>query len=71
MEGGGVILRKGADGQLTEEILASEKDLIQLSELEMILENEFPRVLSVDSFGRKTDRAVDLKRMDGELQADI
>ena len=71
MEGGGVIVRKGRNEILTEEVLVSEGDLAQLEKLEGELQKKFPGVLSVDSFGRKTDRAVDFKFVDEKSRADI
>ena len=71
MEGGGVVVRKGEGGVLTEEILVSEADMIRLKELEEALEKKFPGVLTVDSFGRKTDRAIDLKFVNKTLMSEI
>ena len=71
MEGGGVIVRKGNKETLTEEILVSSRDLIHLENLEVALKKKFPRALAPDSFGRKTDRSVDLGPFDEKLKSDI
>ena len=71
MEGGGVVIHKGKNGILVEEILASEVNLLELQETKTALEKKFPGTLSVDSFGRKTDCAVDLKLVDKKGKEDI
>ena len=60
VEGGGAIVsRRGKF--ITEECLISESDVLKLSDFTKDFEVEFPNIsLSVDSFGRKTDRAIEL-----------
>ena len=53
MEGGGVIVRKGKEGILVEEILVPESALIQLKDLEIAMEKKFPGVLSLDLLGER------------------
>ena len=68
MEGGGVILEK--NGRLFEEtLIVSEHDLQNLAQITEELLNVFPQCpLSSDSFGRKTDRAIEFELMhDNEI----
>ncbi|MDO9183212.1 MAG: HAD hydrolase family protein, partial [Bacteriovorax sp.] len=60
VEGGGTIVsRRGKF--ITEECLVSESDVLKLSDFTKDFAEEFPNIkLSVDSFGRKTDRAIEL-----------
>ena len=60
VEGGGAIVsRRGKF--ITEECLVSEDDVQRLSDFTVQFKKEFPKInLSVDSFGRKTDRAIEL-----------
>lgn len=65
MEGGGVILTKSSDGLFLEECLVSESDLSVLEEATSDLVDAIgPKFLSSDSFGRKTDRALEIYHMD-------
>lgn len=66
MEGGGVILtRKGQDIQ--EHLLISQAEVLELADITEELRATFPRcVLSADSFGRKTDRAIEFEQMHDE-----
>ena len=68
MENGGVIVRKDGEGILTEEVLVPAAELHRLENLVTVVEKKFPGILTIDSFGRKTDRAVDLKLMDQALK---
>lgn len=64
MEGGGVILSKNKEGVIMEEFLASEDELRQLEETTQSLIKEVPEtIMSVDSFGRKSDRAIEFTQM--------
>lgn len=64
MEGGGVILSKTVDGYITEECLVSDSDLEKLQRTTIALQEEVPQtIMSVDSFGRKTDRAIEFPQM--------
>jgi len=68
VEGGGAIVsRKGKF--ITEECLISESDVKRLADFSLDFKLKFPHIpLSVDSFGRKTDRAVELHDLtDGTL----
>src|SRR5690554_3623658 len=67
MEGGGVILTKGKDGVISEECMVSNDDLRRLERVTAELQDEVKEtVLSVDSFGRKTDRAIEFSQMSHE-----
>ena len=71
MEGGGVILTKNEDGVIREEVLVSAATVADLETLTQKLLKEIPKtILSADSFGRKTDRAIEFKQMsDKDVQA--
>lgn len=60
VEGGGAILKR--EGKIiTEELLVSQAEVEKLNVVSSLLPKEFPGLkLSVDSFGRKTDRAIEL-----------
>jgi hypothetical protein len=69
MEGGGVIVFKDEQGKLCEKDLISQEEIIHLDELTKKLCKEVPGVvMSLDSFGRRTDRAVEFMEMQ---EADI
>lgn len=64
MEGGGVILYKDQDGHLQEQDLVSASQIKLLNEMTETLVKEIPSVvLSKDSFGRRTDRAIEFSQM--------
>jgi HAD superfamily hydrolase (TIGR01484 family) len=68
VEGGGAIVtRKGKF--ITESRLVSDEDVQRLADFTHDFKKEFPNIsLSVDSFGRKTDRAIELHDLqDGVL----
>lgn len=68
VEGGGTIVsRKGKF--ITEDCLVSPENVQRLADFVVDFKKEFPNIhLSVDSFGRKTDRAVELHDLqDGVL----
>ncbi|MEX0798229.1 MAG: HAD-IIB family hydrolase [Bacteriovoracaceae bacterium] len=68
MEGGGVILSKNVEGIISEEFLVSGSDLEKLERTTIGLQDEVPETaLSVDSFGRKTDRAIEFSQMRPEF----
>lgn len=68
MEGGGVILSKNENGSICEEVLLYDESVKELEDLTQRLIDEVPGViLSFDSFGRKTDRAVEYHLMSEEL----
>lgn len=67
MEGGGVILTKDVNGVINEDFLVSESELKKLETTTRDLVESVPEtVLSVDSFGRKTDRAIEFGQMSQE-----
>lgn len=68
VEGGGsIVSRRGKF--ILEENLVSDADIKRLGDFTLELKKEFPNInLSVDSFGRKTDRAIELHDLqDGVL----
>lgn len=68
VEGGGAIVSRSGKF-ITEECLVSESDVLKLADFTNDFAIEFPNIkLSVDSFGRKTDRAIELHDLtDGVL----
>jgi HAD superfamily hydrolase (TIGR01484 family) len=68
VEGGGaVVTRRGKF--IVEETLVSQEDVARLASFSLEFKKAFPNInLSVDSFGRKTDRAIELHDLqDGVL----
>ena len=59
-EGGGVLAWKDENGRILERVLVREEDLLELEEASKKLVKTFSLSLSIDSFGRKTDRAIEL-----------
>ena len=60
VEGGGAIVSRSGKF-ITEECLVAQSDVAKLADFANDLSVEFPHLkLSVDSFGRKTDRAIEL-----------
>ncbi len=68
VEGGGAIVTR-TDKFIVEECMISEAEVKRLSQFCVDFNREFPNIkLSVDSFGRKTDRAIELHDLqDGVL----
>lgn len=67
MEGGGVIVSKNIDGQMVEEILVYDEEVEELEELTQSLVKDIPEcIMSLDSYGRKTDRAIEFAFMQTE-----
>lgn len=67
MEGGGVIVTKNKDGQMVEEILIYDEEVDELEQLTQSLVKDVPEcIMSLDSFGRKTDRAIEFPFMDSK-----
>jgi HAD superfamily hydrolase (TIGR01484 family) len=65
MEGGGVIAYLDERGEIAQKPLISQQEIDHLAHFTKLLENHFPNVpLSVDSFGRLTDRAIEFHLMD-------
>lgn len=61
VEGGGTMVSRGADHRITEDCLISNTDVERLAHFCLDLKKQFPHLsLSADSFGRKTDRAIEL-----------
>ena len=60
MEGGGVIVTRNIDGQMIEEALVYDEDLHELEAFTKRMVQDIPEcIMSLDSYGRKTDRAVE------------
>jgi len=67
MEGGGVIISKSRDGKIIEENLVSDKEISELEEITKKLVETIPScIMSADSFGRRTDRAIEFSQMSSE-----
>jgi HAD superfamily hydrolase (TIGR01484 family) len=67
MEGGGVMIYLDEQGELCQEPLVDQKEIDRLEKFTTNFEHHFPRVpMSVDSFGRLTDRAIEFHLMDAE-----
>ena len=67
MEGGGVILKRDKIGYIEEYPLVEAGELQHLEDVTEELERVFPKCpLSVDSFGRLTDRAIEFELMQDE-----
>lgn len=67
MEGGGVVVYLDEKGELVQEPLIDQKEIDRLAAFTTNLAHHFPRVpLSMDSFGRLTDRAIEFHLMDQE-----
>ena len=68
VEGGGTIVSRTGKF-ITEDCLVSEENVARLADFTKIFAKNFPNIkLSVDSFGRKTDRAIELHDLqDGVL----
>ncbi len=65
MEGGGVILRVDERGEIIEEPLVSGHEIERLRKFTTQIKHHYPHVpLSVDSFGRLTDRAIEFHLME-------
>ncbi|MBT4790012.1 MAG: HAD family phosphatase [Halobacteriovoraceae bacterium] len=65
MEGGGVIVGKNKEGHLYEENLISDQEIKKLDDLTNELVKLYPKcILSADSFGRRTDRAIEFSQME-------
>jgi len=64
MEGGGIILSRDGRGHILEHLMISDDEVSKLTSTTLALQSHLPEVvLSVDSFGRKTDRAIEFKDM--------
>ena len=67
MEGGGVILKRDKSGFIEEYPLVEAGELQHLEDTTEELQRVFPNIpLSVDSYGRKTDRAIEFELMQDE-----
>ncbi len=65
MEGGGVIVYRDEKGELAEEPLVSREELHELEKFTREMKHHYPYVpLSVDSFGRLSDRAIEFHLME-------
>lgn len=64
MEGGGVIVYKDDDGNIAEKDLITDSEINTLEDFTIKLQEEVPSVIiSKDSFGRRTDRAIEFSQM--------
>ena len=67
MEGGGVMLTRNKHNDIDEHLLISQAEVQELADITEEIRVRFPRaVLSADSFGRKTDRALEFEQMQDE-----
>ncbi|MBD66348.1 MAG: hypothetical protein CME62_14150 [Halobacteriovoraceae bacterium] len=72
MEGGGVLTYKNDKGEICEENLVDLDTIARLDKITKILNEEIPGVvMSADSFGRRTDRAIEYFSLDKKLQHKI
>lgn len=72
MEGGGVILTKDERGEIIEDLTIDPFEVQRLFDFTDKLKDHFPHIpLSVDSFGRKTDRAIEFHLMNEEDLEDV
>jgi HAD superfamily hydrolase (TIGR01484 family) len=67
MEGGGVVVSRTVEGEIKEDFLVDGKTLGDLTHATREIQKHHPEViLSVDSFGRRSDRAVEFSQMSAE-----
>lgn len=67
MEGGGVLVYKSKDGIIHEENLVDDETIAALDAVTQELIDKFPNcIMSLDSFGRRTDRAIEFAQMKKE-----
>lgn len=67
MEGGGVIQWKDEDRYIHDEYLVSEAEMTKLEEVFEVLQTRLPKyAVSADSLGRRTDRALEFKKLTDE-----
>lgn len=67
MEGGGVVVTRKGKNDLEEHLLISEGEVQELADVSEEVKRLFPKCpMSVDSFGRKTDRAIEFEQMHDE-----
>ncbi len=67
MEGGGVIVYKNQEGHIVEENLISDEEIKKLEDITAELKERYPEcIMSADSFGRRTDRAIEFAQMSKE-----
>jgi HAD superfamily hydrolase (TIGR01484 family) len=67
MEGGGVIVTRNKKNDMDEHVLIDQSEVQALESVTEELQRVFPKCpLSVDSFGRKTDRAIEFEFMQDE-----
>ena len=68
-EGGGVISTKNADGLIEDKLMVAPHEVGGLVSFVGRLKQRFPELkLSTDSFGRETDRAIELSCMEQEIE---
>lgn len=67
MEGGGVIVTRKGKSDIAEQLLITEGEVQELADVTEEIKRLFPKcVFSADSFGRKTDRAIEFEQMHDE-----
>ncbi|MBY0516445.1 MAG: Cof-type HAD-IIB family hydrolase [Bacteriovoracaceae bacterium] len=72
MEGGGVILTRNKRNDIDEHLLIDQGEVQTLANVTEELQRVFPKCpLSADSFGRKTDRAIEFEFMQDEEIAQV
>ncbi|MFZ4712673.1 MAG: HAD family hydrolase [Bacteriovoracaceae bacterium] len=72
MEGGGVLVTRKGNGLMEEKNLVSDKELLHLETQTAALLKNFPWLsLTKDSFGRRTDRAIELIEYDDHQKEQI
>lgn len=65
VEGGAAYLWRDSNGDIHEHSFVAAKDLARLQEAALEIQDRFPKVkLSADSFGRKYDRAIELRDLE-------
>jgi len=72
MEGGGVLTYRDKYGRIIDELLVADEEVERLHEVTEALKKNFSTLgLSADSFGRRTDRAIELDDLVGrQLQVE-
>lgn len=71
MEGGGVIINRTDHGPFEEINLVSDETIKELQKISKKVDKKFPGLMSSDSFGRRTDRALELPIIGEKMQQDI
>src|SRR5690606_27210698 len=65
VEGGGAYLWRDSNGDIHEHGFVAQKELNRLQDVTMEIRDRYPKIrLSADSFGRKYDRAIELRDLE-------